>query len=137
MGVFATRSPFRPNPLGLSCVELLKVDDMELVVKGADLADNTPIYDIKPYIAYADSFPDALCGFATEAPRARMKVVIPDNLGLSEGIRKELEQVLSLDPRPAYQEDPDRQYAMTFAGADVVFRAEGDTVTVTEFRPLD
>lgn len=137
MGVFATRSPYRPNPLGLSCVELVRIEDMELVVKGADLADNTPIYDIKPYIVYADSFPDAECGFASEAPLGRMKVVIPDSLGLSEAIRKGLEEALALDPRPAYQADPDRQYAMTFAGADVLFRAEGDTITVTDYRTLD
>ena len=80
MGVWATRSPYRPNPLGLSCVELQKVDGMELVIRGADLMDGTPIYDIKPYIAYADSYPDALCGFAGEAPRKKLKVVIPEEI---------------------------------------------------------
>ena len=134
MGVFATRSPFRPNPLGLSCVELVRIDDMDLVVKGADLADGTPIYDIKPYVAYADSYPDAVCGFAQEAPGPNLKVVIPEGLGLSAKTREALTEVLSLDPRPAYQGSPLREYAMVFEGADVVFRVEGDTLTVTAYR---
>jgi tRNA (Thr-GGU) A37 N-methylase len=137
MGVFATRSPYRPNPLGLSCVELVKVDDMELVVRGADLADGTPIYDIKPYISYADSFPDAVCGFAQEAPRPVLEVVIPDGLKISAQSREALREVLALDPRPAYQESPEKEYAMTFEGADVVVRVEGKTLTVTDYRPLD
>lgn len=137
MGVFATRSPFRPNPLGLSCVELVRVDNLELVVRGADLADGTPIYDIKPYISYADSFPDAVCGFAQDAPGPVLKVVIPDCLGIEARTRKALEEVLALDPRPAYQESPDKEYAMTFKGADVLFRVEGDTLTVTDYRVLD
>ena len=137
MGVFATRSPFRPNPLGLSCVELVKVDDMELVVRGADLADGTPIYDIKPYISYADSFPDAECGFAQAAPEPVLTVVIPEELGIPADTRTSLEEVLALDPRPAYQENPDREYALTFGGADVVFRVEGNVLTVTDYRPLD
>lgn len=137
MGVFATRSPFRPNPLGLSCVELVRVDDLELVVRGADLADGTPIYDIKPYISYADSFPDARCGFAQAAPEPVLTVVIPEELGIPSGTRKDLEEVLALDPRPAYQENPDREYALTFGGADVVFRVEGNVLTVTDYRPLD
>lgn len=137
MGVFATRSPFRPNPLGLSCVELVGVDDLELIVRGADLADGTPIYDIKPYITYADSFPDAVCGFAQDAPRPVLKVVIPEGLGISSRTKKALEEVLALDPRPAYQESPEKEYAMTFEGADVVFRVEGDTLTVTDYRALD
>lgn len=137
MGVFATRSPFRPNPLGLSCVELVRVDNLELVVRGADLADVTPIYDIKPYISYADSFPDAVCGFAQDAPGPVLKVVIPEGLGIEASTRKALEEVLALDPRPAYQESPDKEYAMTFEGADVLFRVEGDTLTVTDYRVLD
>ncbi len=137
MGVFATRSPFRPNPIGLSCVELVKVDDMELVVRGADLADGTPIYDIKPYIAYADSFPDAVCGFAQDAPKPCLKVVIPEGLGVSAKTRKALEEVLALDPRPAYQESPEKEYAMTFEGADVVFRVKEGVLTVIDYRPLD
>ncbi len=130
MGVWATRSPFRPNPLGLSCVELVGVDDLELIVRGADLMDGTPIYDIKPYICYADSFPDARCGFAECAPERRLKVIFSPELKLSESRRKLLEQVLSLDPRPAYQDRPGREYAMAFEGADVRFRIDGDTLTV-------
>ena len=137
MGVFATRSPYRPNPLGLSCVELVKVDDLELVVRGADLAHGTPIYDIKPYISYADSFPDAVCGFAQEAPRPVLEVVIPDGLKISAQSREALREVLALDPRPAYQESPEKEYAMTFEGADVLFRVEGNVLTVTDYRPLD
>ena len=137
MGVFATRSPYRPNPLGLSCVELVKVDDMELVVRGADLAHGTPIYDIKPYISYADSFPDAVCGFAQEAPGAVLEVVIPDDLKISAQTKNALREVLALDPRPAYQESPEKEYAMTFEGADVLFRVEGNVLTVTDYRSLD
>ena len=137
IGVFATRSPFRPNPLGLSCVELVSVDNLELVVKGADLADGTPIYDIKPYVSYADSYPDAVCGFAQEAPKKHLKVVIPKDLDISAETRKALEEVLALDPRPAYQDNPAKEYAMTFEGADVVFRADADTVTVIAYRTAD
>ena len=110
---------------------------MELVVRGADLADGTPIYDIKPYIAYADSFPDALCGFAQDAPRPSLKVVIPEGLGISAKTKNALREVLALDPRPAYQESPEKEYAMTFEGADVLFRVEGNILTVTDYRPLD
>ena len=106
-------------------------------MKGADLADGTPIYDIKPYISYADSFPDAVCGFATEAPRPVLKVVIPEGLRISAKSRKALEEVLALDPRPAYQESPEKEYAMTYEGADVVFRVHGDNLTVIDYRPLD
>ena len=131
MGVFATRSPYRPNPLGLSCVELIGIDDMDLLVRGADLADGTPIYDIKPYITYADSFPDAQCSFASEAPEAKLRVIIPPELGIPEGKRKVLEEILSLDPRPAYQDSPEKEYAMPFEGTDIRFKVEGDILTVT------
>lgn len=136
MGVWATRSPFRPNPLGLSCVQLEAIEDEQLIVKGADLVDGTPIYDIKPYIAYADSFPDAVCGFAASAPEKRLKVVIPDNLPFTVHQRKVLSEVLALDPRPAYQDDPDKEYAMPFEGADVRFRVSGDELTVTDYSPF-
>ena len=94
MGVWATRSPYRPNPLGLSCVELVKVDGMELIVKGADLMDGTPIYDIKPYIPYADAYPEARSGFVSGAPEATLQVIIPDNLPLNAAQREALTQVL-------------------------------------------
>lgn len=134
MGVWATRSPFRPNPLGLSCVQLEKVDGMELVVRGADLMDGTPVYDIKPYIAYADSHPEARCGFAADAPRPRLQVVIPESLPLSAAQRQTLTQVLALDPRPAYQDSPDKEYVLPFDGADLRFRVQEQVLTVTDYR---
>lgn len=136
MGVWATRSPFRPNALGLSCVELEAVKDGELLVRGADLMDGTPIYDIKPYLSYADSFPDARCGYASEAPVPRLQVVIPASLPLTPGQRQTLEQVLSLDPRPAYQTQEEKTYAMPFEGADIRFQVQGDVLTVTDYLPI-
>ena len=134
LGVWATRSPYRPNPIGLSCVELLAVDNLELVVKGADLMDGTPIYDIKPYIAYADSFPDARCGFAAEAPEKKLQVVIPEGTGLSDKQQKLLAEVLALDPRPAYQDKAEKEYVMPFAGREVMFRVENGVLTVIAWR---
>ena len=133
MGVWGTRSPYRPNPLGLSCVELQKVDGMELVIRGADLMDGTPIYDIKPYIAYADSYPDALCGFAGEAPRKKLKVAIPEEIELDSRQRGILEEVLALDPRPAYQDKAEKEYGMPFEGGDVIFRVENEVLTVKKY----
>ena len=126
MGVFATRSPYRPNPLGLSCVELKAIENGELIVKGADLMDGTPIYDIKPYIPYADSYPEAKAGFAKEAPKAQLKVVVPNDLDIDP----ELINILSLDPRPAYQDTPEKVYGMLYAGRNIKFKVEGDTLTV-------
>jgi tRNA-Thr(GGU) m(6)t(6)A37 methyltransferase TsaA len=133
LGVWATRSPYRPNPLGLSCVELEQIDGLELVVKGADLMDGTPIYDIKPYVPYADAFPDSSGGFAAGAPEAVLEVVIPETLPFTREQRKDLTEILSLDPRPAYQDDPERVYAMPFDGADVFFRVQDGTVSVTGY----
>ena len=135
LGVWATRSPYRPNPIGLSCVELLRIDDRELVVKGADLMDGTPIYDIKPYVAYADSFPDALCGFAGEAPGKKLRVVIPEEIPLDSRQRRILEDVLALDPRPAYQDKPDKEYGMPFEGGELHFRVENGVLTVFQYEP--
>ncbi len=134
VGVWASRSPYRPNPLGLSCVELLQVDGPDLVVRGADLMDGTPIYDIKPYIPYADSFPDARSGFAPEAPAATLEVVIPDSLPLTEKERASLREILSLDPRPAYQDNPRKEYGFLFDGADVHFTVADGIVTVTDVK---
>ena len=137
LGVFATRSPFRPNGLGLSCVRLLSVQKegplgTTLRVAGADMVDGTPIYDIKPYIPYADSVPDALGGFAPDAGRY-LAVSIPSEL--KEKIPPEkldgLCAVLARDPRPRYQNDPDRIYGMGFAGLEIRFRVEGSTLFVT------
>lgn len=131
LGVWATRSPYRPNPLGLSCVEIAGIEDFDILVKGADLVDGTPIYDIKPYIAYADSRPDAVCGFAAEAPVRRLKVHLPEDLPLDAKARTLLTEVLALDPRPAYQDNPDKEYGMSFDGLDIRFRVEGNQLTVT------
>ena len=132
MGVFATRSPFRPNPIGLSCVELVAVEGTELVIAGADLVDGTPIFDIKPYVPYADAHPEAVGGFAAQAPERRLTVCLPEDLaaGFDPETRAALEGVLACDPRPAYQEDPDRIYALSFAGKTVRFQVREDVLTV-------
>ena len=135
MGVFATRSPFRPNPLGLSCVELEGVDwdaseGPVILVKGADLMDGTPIYDIKPYIKYADARPDAVCGYVDALNERQLNVIIPAEVEQSvvdDALLGSLREVLSLDPRPSYHNDPEREYGMSFAGYNVKFRvSEGD-----------
>ena len=139
MGVFATRSPFRPNNLGLSCVKLLGVEHTEkygtvLHVGGADLMDGTPIFDIKPYIPYADCQPDATGGFTSTAGDFILNVDFPDELlcQLPEQKREAAIQVLSHDPRPSYQRKPDRVYGLTFAGFDIRFRVDDDLLTVVE-----
>ena len=138
MGVFATRSPFRPNALGLSCVRLLGVEKLPgkgtvLLVAGADLMDGTPIFDVKPYIPYADAHPEAAGGFAPDAGRT-LQVVFA--AGEEEKVpaekREALRGVLAQDPRPRYQDDPQRVYAMRFAGLNVRFRVGDDTLRVTE-----
>ena len=98
--------------------------------------DGTPIYDIKPYIVYADSFPQAVSGFAQQAPEPRLSVVIPEEIPLNEEQRRQLTEVLSLDPRPAYQDNPDKEYAMPFDGADVRFRVNEGVLTVTDYCPF-
>ena len=140
MGVFATRSPFRPNPLGLSCVEIdhIEYDTSEgpvIYVRGADLMDGTPVYDIKPYIRYADSRPDAVCGYVDNLSESALKVNISD--ALSEEWREKIDlgaltQVLELDPRPSYQNDPDRIYGMNYCGYNVRFRVIGDVLEVID-----
>lgn len=139
LGVFATRSPFRPNPIGLSCVGLVEVrQDRELgpvlTVAGADLMDGTPIYDIKPYLPYADCKPEAVGGFAARPKEPSLTVDCPPALlaALPEEKRPALLAVLAQDPRPQYQDDPARVYGMTFAGAEVQFRVEGERLVVTE-----
>ncbi|MBR2896710.1 MAG: tRNA (N6-threonylcarbamoyladenosine(37)-N6)-methyltransferase TrmO [Oscillospiraceae bacterium] len=139
MGVFATRSPFRPNPIGLSSVRLLEVRQVPklgpvLVVAGADLMDGTPIYDIKPYLPFTDSHPDATAGFAETTGGHRLRVVFPNALlaEIPEDRRAALLGVLEQDPRPSYQNDPTRRYGFRFAGRDVRFFVEGDTLTVCE-----
>ena len=133
LGVWATRSPYRPNPLGLSCVALESIDGMELVVRGADLMDGTPIYDIKPYVVYADSFPEARSGFAASAPESVLEVRIPASIDMDPRTRETLSALLSLDPRPAYQNEPGRVYGMPFGGKEVHFRVEDHTLTVIDY----
>lgn len=144
MGVFATRSPFRPNPLGLSCV---KVDSIELStpdgpvinVLGADLMDGTPIYDIKPYIRYADSRPEAVCGYVDALEERSLKVVFPSELSdriADKTIIPSLMETLRLDPRPSYHNDPDRVYGLSFSGYNVRFKVVEAVLTVTDIETL-
>ena len=136
MGVFATRSPFRPNGLGLSCVELKAVEERPglgtvLVVRGADLMDGTPIFDVKPYLPYADAWPEARAGFAPD-PGGTLRVDCPPALleKLPEEKRAALLELLSRDPRPRYQKDAERVYAMSYAGYRVRFTADGERLAV-------
>lgn len=145
VGVFATRSPFRPNPLGLSCVRLIGIERSTnrgeiLLVSGADLENGTPIYDIKPYIPYADSYPDAIGGFADSFSNYSLEVVIPPEI--QKNIREEdsvpIRQILKNDPRPSYQDDPDRIYCFEYKDYSIGFRVVGDRLEVTEAeRSLD
>ena len=136
-GVFATRSPFRPNPIGLSCVKLSEIqwntsDDPVLVVFGADLMNQTPIYDIKPYIPFADSHPEATGGFADTHRDHRLHVEFAESLKalVPEEHLNALIEVLALDPRPAYQKDPDRIYGFPFAGMEIKFSVKDRVLTV-------
>ena len=142
MGVFATRSPFRPNPLGLSCVEIERIelegkDGPAIYVRGADLMDGTPIYDIKPYVRYADCRPEAVCGYVDSLQERTLKVIVPSEI--SEGIEDQavltsLTEVLSLDPRPSYHDDPERVYGLSFAGFNVRFKVAEGILTVVEIK---
>ena len=139
MGVFATRSPFRPNSMGLSCVRLMGVEETKdrgtvLHVAGADLMDGTPIFDIKPYIPYDDCHPDATGGFTTGAGEFLLTVDFPEDLlkKLPQDRRAAAVGVLSHDPRPSYQKDPDRTYGLPFAGFDIRFTVREDKLTVHE-----
>ena len=142
MGVFATRSPFRPNPVGLTCVQLERVEwdtplGPQLVIRGADMMSGTPVYDIKPYLAYADSFPDARSGFAGDLCDKNLSVEIPAELSgkIPEDKLQGLTEALALDPRPGYQNDPERIYGITYAGYNIQFRVCGDRLTVTGINP--
>ena len=141
MGVFATRSPFRPNPIGLSCVKLMKVEQDEafgpvLTVAGADLMDGTPIYDIKPYIPYADCHPDAKGGFTTNVEMKPLSVSFPAELleKVPQEKREALFGVLEQDPRPRYQKDPNRVYGLSFAGMEIKFTVFERTLSVVELK---
>ena len=143
MGVFATRSPFRPNPIGLSSVRLIAVEQTEhegtvLRVGGADLMDGTPIYDIKPYLPYTDAHPDAAGGFAEPLRAHRLTVHDPSALldRLPADKRSSAAIVLENDPRPSYQNDPAREYGLYFAGFNIEFTVDGDALTVIRVTPL-
>jgi tRNA-Thr(GGU) m(6)t(6)A37 methyltransferase TsaA len=137
-GVFATRAPHRPNPIGMSCVRLLEVrkekGKVSLVVQGADMMNGTPILDIKPYIKYAESHPDAKSGFVDEHHFESLKVVYDEAAlkVLSAEQKSALLEILKSDPRPQYQDDPERIYGFYYAGFDVKFRVSEDTVFITE-----
>ena len=143
IGVFATRSPFRPNPIGLSLVALEEVRHTEkygdvLIVSGADLMDQTPVYDIKPYLPHIEAVPDAAAGFAGRVKDYALKVSCPDELlyKLPEEKREALLAVLSEDPRPSYQNDEMRVYGFGFAGYEIKFRVKGDTLLVEKVEKL-
>lgn len=140
VGVWATRSPFRPNNLGLSSVRIARIDFQVpyIEVLGADLMDGTPIYDIKPYLPYVDSHAEARGGFTDEKQWKQLEVELPNVLpaSLSEADIKSLEAVLALNPRPQYHADDDREYAMPFMGYDVRFRVTGNVVRVLDFVSL-
>ena len=158
MGVFATRSPFRPNPIGLSSVRLVGIEDGDLIVSGADVLDGTPIYDIKPYLSFSDSHDDAKNGFAEEHKDRRLEVnwemiglttdqsptnhllityYSPTNHLLLDAKTKEaIEYILSQDPRPGYQEDPEREYKMDYAGWNVTFTVHAQEVHVKKVQKI-
>lgn len=139
VGVFATRSPFRPNPVGLSSVKLIGVEHSAaegdvLIVSGADLMDGTPIYDIKPYLPFTDSHPDAIGGFADEKKEYSAEVIIPDEVAKTTPLNRleEIKELLAQDPRPSYRDDDEREYGMTYAGLDISFKATDNQITVTK-----
>ena len=141
LGVFATRSPFRPNPIGLSCVKLERVikgteQGVVLEISGADLLDGTPIYDIKPYIPYTDSHTDALGGFSTAVYGDLLEVNIPQEIenSASEELLENLKKILAGDPRPAYQNDPERIYSFEFSDYRIKFKVCDTVLTVTEIK---
>ena len=144
MGVFATRSPFRPNPIGLSCVKLEKIEYSKdagpiLHVCGADLMDNTPIYDIKPYLPYADCREDATGGFTDKLVVNRLKVEVPTELFTKVSVEKReaLVKILEQDPRPSYQEDTDRVYGFVFADYEIKFQVKDNILTVIDVEKME
>jgi len=142
IGVFATRAPYRPNPLGLSCVRLEQVDassqPVRLIVSGIDLLDGTPIYDIKPYIPLADCKPDAAEGYTAETRQHLLEVDFPAELLalLPQEKQQAAIDVLRLDPRPGYSDDPARQYGVCYAGMDIRFHVSGSQLTVCAVIPV-
>lgn len=139
IGVFASRSPFRPNGLGLSSVKIVEVKTCEIVVRGADLMDGTPIYDIKPYLPYVDSHPEAKGGFTDRKGWKTLEVVFPEELKahITANELEILKKALAQDPRPKYQHDVERIYGMPFGGKDVKFRIDGKKCIVTDITALE
>lgn len=143
IGVFATRSPYRPNPIGLSCVEIDSIDISAedgpvIIVRGADLMDGTPIYDIKPYIRYADSKQQAVCGYVDRVEKRVLRVIVPQEISEKvpdKSIIPTIVDTLRLDPRPSYHDD-DRVYGFYFAGLNVRFCVSGNVLTVVSIDPL-
>ena len=143
MGVFASRSPFRPNSIGLSCVKLISVDETEengtvLTVSGADLLDGTPIIDIKPYLPYVDAHPEASGGFALQDKEGSLEIDFPNELlaAIPEDKQEALTAVLRQDPRPQYHNDPERIYGLEFAGFDLRFKIRDNLLTVVEIKKI-
>ena len=143
MGVFATRAPYRPNPIGLSCVKIARIDmdtpeGPVIHVLGADLMDGTPILDVKPYLPYTDSHPDAIGGFADPVRDYALKVVFPEEWlrQVPERLRTPVLGLLAQDPRPSYQNDPERVYGVAFGGYDFRFRVDNGVLTVCEVEKL-
>ncbi len=142
VGVFATRSPFRPNPIGLSSVELVRVEKKDgkisLVVKGADLMDGTPIYDIKPYLPFSDSHPDAKCGFAGQHLSDSLEVQCPKDLlsKIPSEKQKAFLEILRQDPRPSYHKDPERVYGFSFAGFQTRFQVQDGVAKVLSIEEI-
>ncbi len=136
IGVFATRSSFRPNGLALTVVKLNEVKSTQngkvLVVSGGDFKNNTPVYDIKPYIPYADCVLDAVGGFAEEHKNDKVQVDFPENIKLSEEIRGEIEEILALDPKPSYKNDDERIYGLSYKNFNIKFRYEKEKIVVLE-----
>ena len=144
VGVFATRSPFRPNPVGLSSVRLIGVEHSEsegdvLIVEGADILDGPPIYDVKPYLAFTDSHPDATCGFADEVKDYSLTVEIPSEISaaLDEDELAAISSILEGDPRPQYKKDGDQEYGMRYGEHEIKFKVQDGVLTVTEITQLN
>ncbi len=143
MGVFATRAPYRPNPLGLSSVRIENIDlytkdGPVITVSGTDIMDGTPIYDIKPYLAYVDSHPEASDGFALNTHENVLDVIFPDELAIQipREMVKTLSDILAQDPRPQYQSSPERIYTMSYAEFDISFTVDGDKLNVTDVKMI-
>ena len=141
VGVFATRSPFRPNPIGLSSVRLESVildkkDGPVLIVSGADMMSGTPIYDIKPYIAYSDSHPDAKGGFTDNVNFEKLRIEVGDGVIIPSEVRGDIEAILSEDPRPQYHHDDERVYGISYSGYNIKFRVKGTILTIVSIESI-